>query len=142
VAVKRILVVDDRQVNLDILEEILASDYRLKFARTGGEAVEIASKFQPDAVLLDVMLPDVDGLAVCQRLRQLPGLSEAAIIMVSAKALPSEEAEGMRSGADAYVTKPFDENDLLELLRVLLGDRPEQVTGRGDIADVHGGVVF
>lgn len=114
---KKILVVDDNPMNLQILEEMLAGDYRLKFATNGREAIDVASTFQPAIVLLDVMLPGVDGLTVCRRLRQLPGVRDATIIMVSAKAMPSEEADGLRAGADEYITKPFDETELMELLR-------------------------
>lgn len=116
-AIKKVLIVDDNPINLEILEEMLSADYRLKFAQTGREAIETAAAFQPNVVLLDVMLPDIDGLAVCRRLRQLPGLGDSAIIMLSAKAMPSEEAEGFEAGADEYITKPFDENELIAMLR-------------------------
>jgi DNA-binding response OmpR family regulator len=68
-------------------------------------------------VLLDVMMPGMDGLEICRRLRETPGLSDTIIIMVSAKAMPSERAAGIRAGADDYITKPFDEVELMEVLR-------------------------
>jgi DNA-binding response OmpR family regulator len=64
-------------------------------------------------ILLDVMLPGTNGCDVCRRLRQLPGMSDVRIVMVSAGALPSERKRGLDAGADAYVTKPFDYADLL-----------------------------
>jgi CheY-like chemotaxis protein len=106
---KKVLIVDDNQTNLRILEEVLAGDYRLRFANNGVEALRMASDFQPSIILLDVMMPKMDGLTVCRRLRQLPGLRDAVIIMMSAKAMPSEQAAGIDAGANAYLTKPFDE---------------------------------
>lgn len=114
---KTVLIVDDNAVNLQILEEMLAGDYRLLFARNGREAISLAADFQPSIILLDVMMPGWDGLEVCRRLRHLSGVSDAAIIMVSAKAMPSEQADGFDAGADEYITKPFDEAELTALLR-------------------------
>jgi putative two-component system response regulator len=140
---KKVLVVDDNPVNLQVLEEMLSGDYRLKFARDGAEAIEIAAAFQPAIILLDVMLPGVDGLTVCRRLRRLPGVSRSAIIMVSAKAMPSEEAEGLAAGADEYITKPFDENELIELLRAYEDAPSEGATLSGDLwGDAKGLAAF
>ena len=80
----------------------------------------------PAVVLLDVMMPGMDGLEICRRLRDTPGLRNTAIIMVSAKAMPSERAAGIRAGADDYITKPFDEVELLEVLRRYLKPAAQQ----------------
>ena len=96
---------------------MLSDECHLEFARNGREGLEIADDFQPDVILLDVMMPGMDGLETCRRFRQLPGTNDAVIIMVSAKAMPSEQAEGLEAGADHYMTKPFDESELGELLR-------------------------
>jgi CheY-like chemotaxis protein len=114
---RTILAVDDNPINLGILDEILAGDYRLRFAQTGHEALRLAAQCRPAAILVDVMMPGMDGLELCRRLRQSPGLHDTTIIMVSAKAMPSERDAGLRAGADAYITKPFDEVELLEILR-------------------------
>jgi putative two-component system response regulator len=116
---KKVLVVDDNPVNLGILEEMLSGDYHLSFARSGEEAVRTANRIRPAVILLDVMMPGMDGLETCYRLRQSVHLGETAIVMVSAKALPSEQAAGMEAGANDYLTKPFDEVDLLVLLNQL-----------------------
>jgi CheY-like chemotaxis protein len=143
VSIKKVLIVDDNSVNLQILEEMLSGDYRLKFARNGREAVAVASTFQPAIVLLDVMLPDVDGLTVCRRLRRLPGVSGAVIIMVSAKAMPSEEEDGLRAGADEYITKPFDETQLVELLRTYANTVAEGSTdSSGNLSENRGLTAF
>jgi CheY-like chemotaxis protein len=115
-----ILAVDDNPINLGILEEILAGDYRLKFAQNGQQAIQIAEECRPAVVLLDVMMPGMDGLEICRRLRETPGLNHTVIIMVSAKAMPSEQSAGLRAGADDYITKPFDEVELLQVLRCYL----------------------
>jgi CheY-like chemotaxis protein len=112
----RILVVDDNQINLEICQEILDRDFKVFTATNAHEALRLARQHAPQIVLLDIMLPGVDGLEACRRLRQLPETRWATIIMVSAKAMPSERAAGFAAGADAYVTKPFDYDDLLSAI--------------------------
>src|SRR3954471_19835533 len=121
-----ILVIDDNPINLGILEEILAGEYRLKFAQNGQQAIQIAEECRPAIVLLDVMMPGMDGLEICRRLRETPGLNHTVIIMVSAKAMPSERSAGLRAGADDYITKPFDEVDLLQVIRCYLKPRGQK----------------
>ena len=70
---KTILAVDDNPINLGILEEILAGDYRLEFAENGQQAIRMAKECRPAIVLLDVMMPGMDGLEICRRLRETPG---------------------------------------------------------------------
>ncbi|HEX3655348.1 MAG TPA: response regulator [Pirellulales bacterium] len=108
-----VLVVDDNAINLEICQEILEQEFTVFTASNAREAIQRAQQHQPQIVLLDVMLPGVDGLEICRRLRQLPEMRLARIIMVSAKAMLSERTAGMDAGADAYLTKPFDYDDLL-----------------------------
>lgn len=115
---KRILVVDDNPTNLEIVQEMLEDEYHVLTASTGEGALQVASRFQPGIVLLDVMLPGIDGYEVCRRLRTMPGMSRSRIIMVSAKAMPSERAQGIDAGADGYITKPFDDGELRAMIRV------------------------
>jgi CheY-like chemotaxis protein len=114
---RSVLAVDDNSVNLSILEEILGDEYCVRFAQNGPEAIRMARQLQPAFILLDVMMPGMDGLEICRRLRETPGLNHTVIIMVSAKAMPSERSAGLRAGADDYITKPFDEVELLQVLR-------------------------
>jgi len=114
---KRVLVVDDNPVNREIIDEVLSDDYEVIMAANGPEALLLAERFQPQVVLLDVMLPGMDGYDLCRKLRSMPDSSGARIIMVTAKAMPSERASGLEAGADAYLTKPFDETDLLAVVR-------------------------
>src|SRR4051812_2449905 len=101
---RKVLAVDDNPVNLEIVAELLGDYYRVKFAQSGREAIQIAERFQPGIILLDVMMPDMDGLQACRALRVIPGINDSTIIMISAKAMPSEQAAGIRAGADDYIT--------------------------------------
>ncbi|MCZ6449819.1 MAG: response regulator [Deltaproteobacteria bacterium] len=116
----RILLVDDNPTNLAILAEMLGDEYRWEAATSGEEALEIAPDFQPDLILLDVMMPGINGYETCRRIRANPALRNVKIVMVSAKALVSERLEGYDAGADDYLTKPFDEKELLAKVRVYL----------------------
>ena len=113
----KLLVVDDNPVNLSILEEMLAGEYRISFAQNGRDALRTAASIRPACILLDVMMPGMDGLEICRQIRATAGLRNTVIIMVSAKAMPSEQAAGLSAGADDYITKPFDEVELLTVLR-------------------------
>lgn len=116
----KILIVDDNSTNIEILEEYLEVDYELAIATSGEEALQKAPAFQPALILLDIMMPGIDGYEVCRRIRAHPQLRQAKIIMVSAKAMLTERLEGYAAGADDYITKPFDEEELLAKVRVYL----------------------
>ena len=116
----KILVVDDDRLNIEIIHEILDGGFRLASAMSGAEALETAAAFHPDVVLLDIMMPDMDGYEVCRRLRADESLSLTKIILVSAKQMLSDRIEGYRSGADDYITKPFDPEELLAKVKVFV----------------------
>jgi signal transduction histidine kinase len=116
----RILGVDDNPRNLAILRKSLNHDFDLVTAASGEEALEIAPRVCPDLILLDIMMPGIDGYETCRRLRALPKVSGTKIIMVSAKGMTSERLEGYAAGADDYVVKPFDQDELLAKVRVYL----------------------
>jgi CheY-like chemotaxis protein len=118
-AAARILIVDDNPSNLEICHEILDGEFEVVTALDGLEAIRIATQDLPQIILLDVMLPGIDGYETCRRLRQLPEMQRALIVIISAKAMPAERAEGFDAGADAYITKPFDESQLLAVVRSL-----------------------
>lgn len=119
----RILAIDDSPTNLLILEEILGEPYRLVCARSGAEGITFARTLRPDLVMLDVMMPGLDGYEVCRELRADPAC-RAKLLIVSAKALGSEREAGFAAGADDYLTKPFEESALLAKVEALLGDAP------------------
>ncbi len=115
----RVLAVDDDAIDLAIVRRMLSKDdYDLRTASTGKQALKTAADFQPGIVLLDVMMPGTDGYEVCRRMRKDSRLARAKIIMVSSLAMVSERLEGYEAGADDYITKPFDEAELLAKMRV------------------------
>lgn len=111
---KKILVVDDNLFNIEIVREVLEEDYDLETATTGREALEIATDFQPDIVLLDIMMPGMNGYEVCRRLRANSTFRDTTVVMVSAKGMLEEKVAGYEVGADDYITKPFKEDGLRE----------------------------
>jgi putative two-component system response regulator len=116
----KILAVDDDPNNIAILEELLEDHYVLKTSSNGEQALEIAPAFLPDMILLDIMMPGMDGYEVCRRLRAHHSLKDTKIIMLSARAMRFEQFEGFRVGADDYITKPFEGDDFLEKVQVHL----------------------
>jgi two-component system, sensor histidine kinase and response regulator len=116
----KILAVDDDPNNIAILEELLADDYDLETTTSGEQALEVAQTFRPDVILLDIMMPGMDGYQVCQRLREQDAFKYTKIIMVSARAMVPERLEGYKAGADDYITKPFDADEFLAKIQVYL----------------------
>jgi len=116
----RILMVDDDPTNLRFLTEVLEDRYGLLAINSGESVLECLPKFRPDLILLDVMLPGIDGYEVCRRIRQQPEQAGVRIILISAKAMVSEQQKGYAAGADLYLTKPFDHIDLLKQINLLL----------------------
>jgi putative two-component system response regulator len=103
-----ILVVDDTPENIDLLLEILKDDYKVRAAINGEQALKIARlKVAPDLILLDVMMPGIDGFEVCRQLKSDPTTSHIPIIFVTAKITTSDEIEGFSLGAVDYITKPI-----------------------------------
>ena len=127
----KILIVDDNATNLQILVEILEEHFELECARVGRRVPrEVAPRFQPDLVLLDIMMPGIDGYQTCRKLRTEPGLADVKIIMVSAKAALSERLEGYDAGADDFIVKPFDHEELLSKVRVYMRLRTAEQVNR------------
>jgi signal transduction histidine kinase len=116
----KILIVDDNSLNICIFEEILAEDYELIRASSGEEALEILKTYRPDLVLLDIMMPGIDGYETCRRLRADPVLRFVKVILVSAKAMTTERLRGYEAGADDYITKPFAPEELEAKVKVFL----------------------
>jgi diguanylate cyclase (GGDEF)-like protein len=109
-----ILVVDDDPDIARFVEVNLRSaGYEVAVAADGEQALDMAADLRPDLVLLDVMMPRIDGFEVAQRLRKNPQTSNSSIIMLTAKALSADKVTGLQSGADDYIIKPFDPIELL-----------------------------
>jgi two-component system phosphate regulon response regulator PhoB len=122
----KILVVDDEPDALEVLEfNLKNAGYEVSTADDGEAALKKARQLLPDLILLDLMLPEVDGLEVCKLLRRDPATSGIPIIMVNAKAAEIDRVVGLELGADDYVTKPFSPRELVLRVRNLLRRRTE-----------------
>ncbi len=116
-----VLVVDDWLDGRKLLKRMLDYDgYRLLFASNGPEALEKAEAFSPDVVLLDVMMPGMDGFEVCRRLRANPRLAEMPVVMVTALDDKASRLQGIEAGADDFVSKPFDPHELRARVRNII----------------------
>ena len=117
----RILIVDDNPMNLEILQTRLAvHGYEIVTAADGEEALTIASEKQPDLILLDVMMPRMDGIEVCRRLRSDPSLPFTPIILVTAKSDSKDVIAGLEAGGDEYLAKPVDQPALVARVKSML----------------------
>ncbi len=117
----RILIVDDEPVGREVLEALLcAQGYELFFAENGPDALSKATAHTPDLVLLDVMMPKMDGFEVCRRLRVDPEHAEVPIIMVTALDDRDSRLKGIEAGADDFITKPFDRTELRARVRSIV----------------------
>lgn len=118
----RVLIVDDDPAALRLIEYVFSrADYEVHMATNGAVALSKVKKLRPDLVILDVMMPDMSGLEVCERLRALPATAHLPIIMLSAKGQVEDKVDGFEAGADDYVSKPVDPPELLARARALLG---------------------
>jgi two-component system alkaline phosphatase synthesis response regulator PhoP len=118
---RKILVVDDEEVLVEaIMYNLVQSGYQVLTASDGVTALEIARRETPDLIVLDVMLPGMDGLEICRQLRREKRTSTVPIIMLTAKADEIDKVVGLEVGADDYVTKPFGRRELLARIRALL----------------------
>ena len=119
---KTVLIVDDELSILVPLQFLMEKEgYAAKLAQSGKEALEKISDLRPDLILLDIMLPDLDGYEIYQMIRQRPEWSSIRIIFLTAKNREADMAKGLAMGADAYITKPFSNTQLIEKIRELIG---------------------
>jgi two-component system, cell cycle response regulator len=117
----RILVVDDIPANLRLMEAKLQGEYyEVASAQSGAEALRAALAWSPDIILLDVMMPGMDGFETCRRLKSDPELTHIPVIMITALTSPAERVRGLDAGADDFLSKPVDEATLFARLRALL----------------------
>ena len=109
-----ILIVDDEDMIRSLLRlTLVRAGYEVTEAETGEEAISIVREQKPDLVLLDVMMPGIDGFAVCEQIRQDPAVGDIPIIMLSARKDPRSRQESRRVGATDYLTKPWVTDELL-----------------------------
>jgi adenylate cyclase len=117
----KILIVDDEPFNLDLLEqELTEQGYAIERANDGAEALEKVPSFLPDVILLDYMMPRMNGLEVLKRLRADESHKRIPVILLTAKATQEDKVKGLDGGADDYVVKPFDSFELLARVRAMM----------------------
>jgi DNA-binding response OmpR family regulator len=117
----RILIVDDEPNIVLALELLMKREgYEIRTVGDGEKAVELAGTFRPDLILLDVMMPRMDGYEVCQHIRSDPSLKGISILMLTAKGREVEREKGLALGADLYITKPFSTREVVRKVKELL----------------------
>ncbi|MFA5890232.1 MAG: response regulator [Actinomycetota bacterium] len=113
----QVLVVDDDPLVRALLSEVLhESEFDLRQAADGTEALRVAGENVPDVIVLDVMMPGVNGFEVCRRLRTDPRFEDVRIVMLTARDTPEDKARASAAGADAFFSKPFSPLDLIEIV--------------------------
>ena len=136
---KNILVVEDEKDIIEVLRYYLEKDnYRVHVAQDGFVALELAGKIVPNLILLDLMLPKLDGIETCRRLKLDERLRDIPVIMVTAKAEEADKVRGLEIGADDYVTKPFSAKELMARVKANLrrheGGIPEKNFQYGELS--------
>ena len=130
----RILVVDDDTALAEMIGIVLRTEgFEPFFSADGSEAVDIFRQTKPDLVLLDLMLPGIDGIEVCSRIREESGVP---IIMLTAKSDTADVVKGLESGADDYVVKPFNPKELVARIKTRLRPSPESPTELLQVGDL------
>jgi CheY-like chemotaxis protein len=119
---KRILVVEDNELNMDLLVQLLEDEYEVLTATDGAAGIEMAQQERPDLVLMDLSLPVVDGWEATRRMKADEKLGRIPVIALTAHAMMGDEQKARTCGCDGYLTKPLDEDLLYGELQRFLGD--------------------
>ena len=110
----KILIVDDNTAIRDVIKiHLMMAGHEVIEAENGRQGVEMATEHQPDLVILDVMMPEMDGMEACSQIRTDPACAAVYVIMLSARGETSDKVDGLNTGADAYLTKPFEPDELI-----------------------------
>ena len=130
---KRIAVIEDNQINIDLIRyQLEVEGFEMLCEKTGKKGMEMIKSQEPDMVILDVGLPDIDGFKLCENLRSDEKTKDYPIIMLTARAEDSDRIEGLKLGADDYITKPYNAEELILRIRNLL-KRTEKYKENGSI---------
>ena len=113
---KKILIVEDNELNLDLLTQLLEDDYELVTTDNGAAGVEMAQHERPDLILMDMSLPVIDGWEATRRLKADGNVKHIPVIALTAHAMSSDEEKALAAGCDGYLAKPLDEDLLFEKL--------------------------
>ncbi len=134
-----ILVVEDDEDIQQLVEyNLLKAGYKVSVASTGEEGLRLAQGEHPDLVLLDLMLPGLDGLELCRALKRDPATARLPVIMLTAKSEEADIVTGLELGADDYVTKPFSPKVLLARIRTVLRRRGRPARDKDAVLRIHG----
>jgi CheY-like chemotaxis protein len=120
--VKRILIVEDVELNLDLLVQLLEDEYEILSADNGEDGVLLASKEKPDLILMDMSLPKMDGWEATRQIKAKDELKKIPVVALTAHAMRGDEEKARAAGCDHYLTKPIDEDLLFETLDSFLGE--------------------
>lgn len=118
-----VLVIDDNEDMRTMLKTLLGDTYTVILASSGMQGIRLATKYIPDLIICDIMMPGIDGLETCNRLKQEPITSHIPVLMLTACSMDEQRVEGYQCGADAYISKPFDSRVLLARCEALLLNR-------------------
>ncbi len=136
----KILLVDDEPDILDFVSYNLKSEgYKVATAASGKAGVAKAKEFKPDLILLDIMMPEMDGIEACDQIRRLPGLENTIIAFLTARGEDYSQVAGFEAGADDYITKPVKPKVLTSRLKALLRRRPvpeQEVPSKMEFSDL------
>ena len=113
----RILDIDDEPVNIQLMGYMLKPQYQSAFSTNGLKAVELTKKIQPVLILLDVMMPEIDGFEVCKNLKACPEINNIPVIFLTAKIATEDIVRGFALGAVDYITKPFSKEEIMARLK-------------------------
>jgi two-component system response regulator MprA len=140
----KVLIVDDEENIIEFIKLGLRYEgYQVESAPDGEQGVTLAQRINPDLVILDIMMPPgIDGLEVCRRLRNNPTTSDIPILMLTAKDEVRDRIAGLRTGADDYLTKPFNFDELLERMRAILRRQKRSQNAQTGASDEDSGQVL
>ena len=119
---KKILIVEDVELNLDLLVQLLEDDYELSVAKDGATGLELASSEKPDLILMDMALPVMDGWEATRRIKADPDLKHIPVVGLSSHAMQGDTEKALEAGCDDYLTKPLDEDLLYKIIDSYLKD--------------------
>ncbi len=137
-AKEKILVVDDEEDILELIRYNLAKEgYQVSTATSGEEALTKARQEMPDLILLDLMLPGLDGLDVCRELKKQPNTSQISIVMVTARTEDVDVVTGLELGSDDYITKPFSPRVVLARIKAVLRRKKVEETEEASVITIH-----
>ncbi len=133
-----ILLVEDEESIVELVRYNLSrAGYLVHVALSGEEALSTLKTVSPDLILLDIMLPQIDGIEVCRRLRRNERTEHTPIIMLTARGEESDIITGLETGADDYVTKPFSPKVLMARIKAVLRRSAEELPGESDVIEIH-----